>query len=128
MADGKKVQAQNQINIELSEEIAEGIYSNLAMIAHSNSGKFSSVFAMTHAMFELAHVGDKYNPVLPKWIIQQRLKIVIPSEDFAKLQDAYTKAVVEKGDVESAKSALYAWLKENEAKLTFDKGKYLPKN
>ncbi|HKZ37951.1 MAG TPA: DUF3467 domain-containing protein [Chryseolinea sp.] len=33
----KPAQAQNQINIELSEEIAEGIYSNLAMIAHSNS-------------------------------------------------------------------------------------------
>lgn len=29
--------AGNQINIELPEEIAEGIYSNLAMIAHSNS-------------------------------------------------------------------------------------------
>ncbi|MEN7547969.1 DUF3467 domain-containing protein [Rapidithrix thailandica] len=28
---------QNQINIELTEEIAEGIYSNLVMIAHSNS-------------------------------------------------------------------------------------------
>jgi len=27
----------NQINIELSEEVAEGIYANLAMIAHSNS-------------------------------------------------------------------------------------------
>jgi hypothetical protein len=27
----------NQINIELSEEIAEGIYSNLAVITHSNS-------------------------------------------------------------------------------------------
>ena len=27
----------SQINIELSEEIAEGIYANLAMIAHSNS-------------------------------------------------------------------------------------------
>jgi hypothetical protein len=27
----------NQINIELSEEIAEGVYSNLVMIAHSNS-------------------------------------------------------------------------------------------
>lgn len=27
----------NQINIELSEDIAEGVYSNLAMIAHSNS-------------------------------------------------------------------------------------------
>lgn len=37
MAEEKKVQTQNQINIELSEEIAEGIYSNLAMIAHSNS-------------------------------------------------------------------------------------------
>lgn len=38
MADEKKEpQTPNQINIELSEEIAEGIYSNLAMIAHSNS-------------------------------------------------------------------------------------------
>jgi hypothetical protein len=27
----------NQINIELSEEMAEGIYANLAMIAHSNT-------------------------------------------------------------------------------------------
>ncbi|WP_420577350.1 DUF3467 domain-containing protein [Ekhidna sp.] len=27
----------NQINIELSEEIAEGVYANLAMIAHSSS-------------------------------------------------------------------------------------------
>lgn len=29
--------ASNQLNIELSEEIAEGIYSNLAIITHSNS-------------------------------------------------------------------------------------------
>lgn len=27
----------NQIDIELSEEVAEGIYSNLAIISHSNS-------------------------------------------------------------------------------------------
>lgn len=27
----------NQINIELSDEIAEGIYTNLAMITHSNA-------------------------------------------------------------------------------------------
>jgi hypothetical protein len=33
----KKMQEENQINIELSEEIAEGVYANLAMIAHSNS-------------------------------------------------------------------------------------------
>jgi hypothetical protein len=38
MADESQHQhPQNQINIELTEEIAEGIYSNLAMIAHSNS-------------------------------------------------------------------------------------------
>ena len=39
MADEKKdkEKQQNQINIELSEEAAEGIYVNLAMIAHSNS-------------------------------------------------------------------------------------------
>ena len=28
---------ENQINIELSEEMAEGVYANLVMIAHSNS-------------------------------------------------------------------------------------------
>lgn len=35
--DDKKENLQNQINIELTEEVAEGVYSNLAMIAHSNS-------------------------------------------------------------------------------------------
>ena len=29
-------QGQSQINIELSEEIAEGVYSNLVMLAHSS--------------------------------------------------------------------------------------------
>ena len=37
MAEEKIEQKQGQINIELSEEVAEGVYSNLAMIAHSNS-------------------------------------------------------------------------------------------
>ena len=35
MEDNKR--QDQQINIELSEEVSEGIYSNLAMIAHSNS-------------------------------------------------------------------------------------------
>ena len=35
MAEDKK--QQNQLNIELPEEIAEGVYSNLAIISHSNS-------------------------------------------------------------------------------------------
>lgn len=30
-------QKKGQLNIELSEEVAEGIYSNLAIIAHTNS-------------------------------------------------------------------------------------------
>lgn len=37
MADDKKTQKQGQINIELDEKIAEGIYSNLAIINHSVS-------------------------------------------------------------------------------------------
>jgi hypothetical protein len=37
MSEEQKQSSQNQINIELSEEVAEGIYANLAMIAHSNS-------------------------------------------------------------------------------------------
>ncbi len=37
MDSEKKELKKNQINIELSEEVAEGIYANLAMIAHSNS-------------------------------------------------------------------------------------------
>ena len=36
MADNK-VQQENQINIELSEEVAEGTYSNLAIITHSHA-------------------------------------------------------------------------------------------
>jgi hypothetical protein len=37
MGKSQKSSSPNQINIELSEEIAEGIYSNLVMIAHSNT-------------------------------------------------------------------------------------------
>ena len=37
MAEEQDKSNTNQINIELSEEVAEGVYANLAMIAHSNS-------------------------------------------------------------------------------------------
>jgi len=37
MGDQEKAKTQNQINIELSEDVAEGTYVNLAMIAHSSS-------------------------------------------------------------------------------------------
>ena len=37
MAEEQDKSNNNQINIELSEEVAEGVYANLAMIAHSNS-------------------------------------------------------------------------------------------
>ena len=37
MAEDTKKPGQNQISIELPEDISEGIYANLAMIAHSNS-------------------------------------------------------------------------------------------
>ncbi|MCW5900673.1 MAG: DUF3467 domain-containing protein [Flavobacteriales bacterium] len=37
MADQKEQPRPNQLNIEISEEVADGIYSNLAIITHSNS-------------------------------------------------------------------------------------------
>ena len=37
MADEKNIQKKGQINIELDEKVAEGIYSNLAIINHSVS-------------------------------------------------------------------------------------------
>lgn len=36
MDQNDKNQNANQLNIELTEEIADGIYSNLAVITHSN--------------------------------------------------------------------------------------------
>ncbi len=37
MADEKDQMRPNQLNIEISEEVADGVYSNLAIITHSNS-------------------------------------------------------------------------------------------
>lgn len=37
MKEENKNENQNQINIELSEDVAEGTYANLAIITHSNS-------------------------------------------------------------------------------------------
>ena len=37
MENQNQIKNQNQINIELKEEIAHGIYSNLAIISHSSS-------------------------------------------------------------------------------------------
>lgn len=37
MAEKKSTPKQGQLNIDLPEEIAEGTYSNLAIISHSNS-------------------------------------------------------------------------------------------
>jgi len=49
----------NKLNIELSEEIAEGIYSNLAILSHSNS---EFVFDFIKVM-----------PGLPKAKVQSRV-------------------------------------------------------
>ncbi len=37
MAEENKDPKGNQLNIEISEEVADGVYSNLAIITHSNS-------------------------------------------------------------------------------------------
>jgi hypothetical protein len=74
-------QQQEQINIELDEKIAEGIYSNLAIINHSSSefvvdfvsimpgipkAKVKSRIVLTHR-FEQAHgeIKDTEQPPIP---------------------------------------------------------------
>jgi hypothetical protein len=37
MAEQEKEKGQKQLNIELNEDVADGIYSNLAIITHSNA-------------------------------------------------------------------------------------------
>ncbi len=56
MAESKK---QNQINIELPEEVAEGIYSNLAIISHS------------HTEFVIDFI--RMMPNVPKAIVKSRI-------------------------------------------------------
>jgi hypothetical protein len=71
---------EQQINVELSEEMAEGVYSNLAMIAHSNSEfvldfirllpgvpkakvKARVIVTPEHAKRLLAALKDAYGPI-----------------------------------------------------------------
>ncbi len=71
MEDQKK---QNKINIELSEEVAEGTYSNLAIISHS------------HAEFIIDFV--KLMPGAPKAKVKSR--IILTPEHAKRLHKALT--------------------------------------
>ena len=78
-------QAQNQNNIELTEEIAEGIYSNLAMIAHSNS-EFVIDFIRLMGMKENVIVGH----LIPAGTGQRRFNelIVTHKDEYNALTSA----------------------------------------
>src|SRR5438045_5247761 len=89
MADDKNQppQNQNQINIELSEEIAEGVYANLAMIAHSNS-EFVIDFI-------------RLMPGLPKAKVKSRV-VITPEHDkrlLSALKDNVSKYVENFGEI-----------------------------
>lgn len=88
-------QKQNQINIELTEEIAEGEYANLAMIAHS-SGEFVIDFI-------------RLMPGLPKAKVKSR--IVITPEHAkrltAALADNIRKFEESFGEIKNAHEAPY---------------------
>ncbi|MEQ8678960.1 MAG: DUF3467 domain-containing protein [Cyclobacteriaceae bacterium] len=88
--DKKDKKPGNQINIELSEETAEGVYANLAMIAHS-----SSEFVIDFI---------RLMPGVPKAKVKSR--IVITSEHakrlLAALQDNIKKYEATFGEVKQA--------------------------
>ena len=72
MEDNNNNQQQNQINIELSEEMAEGVYCNLAIITHS------------HAEFVVDFV--KLMPGAPKAKVKSR--IILTPEHAKRLYKA----------------------------------------
>lgn len=78
MADLKK-QPENQINVDLPEDVAEGVYANLAMIAHSSSEFVIDFIRMM--------------PGLPKAIVKSRV-VITPEHAvrfLAALQDNIEK-------------------------------------
>lgn len=80
----------NQLNIELSEEIAEGTYVNLAMIAHSNSEFVIDFIRMM--------------PGLPKAKVKSRI-IITPEHAkrlLAALQDNIKKYEDNNGQISSS--------------------------
>lgn len=80
--------AESQVNIELSDEIAEGIYSNLAIIAHS------------HSEFVVDFI--KMLPNLPKAKVKSRI-ILTPSHAkrlLAALADNVRKYEMQYGTIE----------------------------
>lgn len=92
--DEKKTKSgSNQINIELSEETAEGVYANLAMIAHS-----SSEFVIDFI---------RLMPGVPKAKVKSR--IVITPEHAKRLlnalQDNINKFESAFGDIKSVEEA-----------------------
>ena len=81
----------NQINIELSEEVAEGIYSNLAMITHSNA-EFSVDFI-------------KMMPGIPKAKVKSRI-VLTPQHAkrlLRALQDNISKFEAVHGKIHESK-------------------------
>ncbi|WP_242923661.1 DUF3467 domain-containing protein [Pontibacter liquoris] len=89
----EELQKQNQINIELSEEIAEGEYANLAMIAHS-----SSEFVIDFI---------RLMPGLPKAKVKSRI-VITPEHAkrlLAALADNITKFEASFGEIKHAQEA-----------------------
>ncbi|MFT2007356.1 DUF3467 domain-containing protein [Pontibacter sp. 13R65] len=87
------LQNQNQINIELTEEIAEGQYANLAMIAHS-----SSEFVIDFI---------RLMPGLPKAKVKSRI-IITPEHAkrlLAALADNIQKFEASYGEIKQANEA-----------------------
>ncbi|MCX2738489.1 DUF3467 domain-containing protein [Pontibacter anaerobius] len=89
----ENLQKQNQINIELSEEVAEGEYANLAMIAHS-SGEFVIDFI-------------RLMPGLPKAKVKSRI-VITPEHAkrlLAALADNVKKFEASFGEIKQSQDA-----------------------
>lgn len=90
---------QNQINIELSDEMAEGIYSNLAIITHSN------------AEFIIDFI--KMMPGVPKAKVKSR--IILTPQHAKRLMNALRENI-------SKYEAVHGNIKESDSTMPFSLG------
>ena len=100
MADFKENnQSENQLSIELNEEVAEGVYTNLAIISHSNS-EFIMDFVNIMPGIPKAKVKSRVvmNPQNTKRLIHAL------TENLRKYEQVYGPVKMEKGTGESGLS------------------------
>lgn len=100
--------------------------------ALAKSGKYRSVFVLTHAMFRLPWIealepkgnGDTR---MPKLAVEHMLDALVSAREHDKRSAAYFRALRDGKGVKEAEQNLLSWTKDNEAKMEWNGDSFAPK-